>query len=120
MNDFVFRVMNLFQYFLVLFASQFIVSAADRSSPVVSLSKPNVIVIMTDDQGNNVGYEGNPHVRTPHMDKMASEAVRLTNFHQMPMCTASRAALMTGKYAEQTGAWRTSLGRTLMLSLIHI
>ena len=77
-------------------------------------SKPNVIVIMTDDQGNNVGYEGNPHVRTPHMDKMAGEAVRLTNFHQMPMCTASRAALMTGKYAEQTGAWRTSLGRTLM------
>ena len=57
---------------------------------------------MTDDQGNNVGYEGNPHVRTPHMDKMAGEAVRLTNFHQMPMCTASRAALMTGKYAEQT------------------
>ena len=48
------------------------------------------------------------------MDKMAGEAVRLTNFHQMPMCTASRAALMTGKYAEQTGAWRTSLGRTLM------
>ena len=35
------------------------------------------------------------------MDKMASEAVRLTNFHQIPMCTASRAALMTGKYAEQ-------------------
>jgi arylsulfatase A-like enzyme len=82
--------------------------------PSKDTSRPNVIVIMTDDQGNNVGYEGNPHVRTPHMDKMASEAVRLTNFHQMPMCTASRAALMTGKYAEQTGAWRTSLGRTLM------
>ena len=84
------------------------------SAEALTASKPNVIVIMTDDQGNNVGYEGNPHVRTPHMDKMAGEAVRLTNFHQMPMCTASRAALMTGKYAEQTGAWRTSLGRTLM------
>jgi len=77
-------------------------------------NKPNVIVIMTDDQGNNVGYQGNPHVRTPHIDRLAQQSVRFTNFHQMPMCTASRAALMTGKYAEQTGAWRTSLGRTLM------
>ncbi len=69
---------------------------------------------MTDDQGNNVGFQGNPHVTTPHIDRLAQQSVRLTNFHQMPLCTPSRAALMTGKYAEQTGAWRTSLGRTLM------
>jgi hypothetical protein len=78
-----------------------------------SAKQPNVIVIMTDDQGNNVGFQGNPHVTTPPIDRLAEQSVRLTNFHQMPMCTASRAALMTGKYAEQTGAWRTSLGRTL-------
>ena len=59
-------------------------------------------------------FQGNPHVTTPHIDRLAEQSVRLSNFHQMPMCTASRAALMTGKYAEQTGAWRTSLGRTLM------
>ena len=76
--------------------------------------RPNVIVIMTDDQGNNVGFQGNPHVNTPHIDKLASEGVSLTNFHQMPMCTASRAGLMSGQYAEHTGAWRTSLGRTMM------
>ena len=79
-----------------------------------SAKEPNVIVIMTDDQGNNVGYQGNPHVTTPHIDMLAEQSVRLTNFHQMPMCTASRAGLMSGKYAEQTGAWRTSLGRTMM------
>lgn len=79
-----------------------------------SAKGPNVIVIMTDDTGNNIGYQGNPHVHTPHIDKLASEGVQLSNFHQMPMCTASRAALMSGKYAEQTGAWRTSLGRTMM------
>ena len=79
-----------------------------------SAAKPNVIIIMTDDQGNNLGYEGNPYVKTPNMDRVAMSSVRLDNFHQMPMCTASRAALMTGKYAEYTGAWRTSLGRTLM------
>ena len=83
-------------------------------SSSVFAEKPNVIIIMTDDQGNNLGYEGNPHVLTPHIDKVAMSSVRLENFHQMPMCTASRAALMTGKYAEYTGAWRTSLGRTLM------
>ncbi|MHC4581432.1 MAG: arylsulfatase [Planctomycetota bacterium] len=79
-----------------------------------SAKRPNVILIMTDDQGNNVGYQGNPHVNTPHIDMLAERGVRLNNFHQMPMCTTSRASLMTGKYAEQTGAWRTSLGRTLM------
>ena len=77
-------------------------------------TKPNVIIIMTDDQGNNVGFQGNPHVTTPHIDKLASEGVRLSNFHQMPMCTASRAGLMSGQYAEHTGAWRTSRGRTMM------
>ena len=79
-------------------------------------SKPNVIVIMTDDQGNNVGYEGNPHVRTPHMDKMAGEAVRLTNFHQMPMCTASRAALMASCSFITTGASEECVAAGLLFS----
>ena len=95
--------------------------------------QPNVIVIMTDDTGNNIRYQGNPYVTTPHIDSLAIEGVSLSNFHQMPMCTASRAGLMSGQYAEHTGAWRTSLGRTMMrgdvytiaeafrdLSLIHI
>ena len=76
--------------------------------------RPNVIVIMTDDTGNNIGYQGNPYVTTPHIDSLATEGVSLSNFHQMPMCTASRAGLMSGQYAEHTGAWRTSLGRTMM------
>ena len=76
--------------------------------------QPNVIVIMTDDTGNNIGYQGNPYVTTPHIDSLATEGVSLSNFHQMPMCTASRAGLMSGQYAEHTGAWRTSLGRTMM------
>jgi arylsulfatase A-like enzyme len=73
-----------------------------------------VIVIMTDDTGNNIGFQGNPHVKTPNIDKLALEGVSLNNFHQMPMCTASRAGLLSGQYAEHTGAWRTSLGRTMM------
>jgi len=60
-----------------------------------SADRPNVIVIMTDDQGNNVGFQGNPHLHTPHIDRLAEQSVRLTNFHQMPLCTPSRAALMS-------------------------
>ncbi|MCK4922096.1 MAG: arylsulfatase [Bacteroidales bacterium] len=76
--------------------------------------KPNVIVIMTDDQGNNLGIKGNPWLKTPEIDKFANDAVSLTNFHQATMCTPSRAALMTGKYPLRTGAWRTSVGRSHM------
>ena len=69
---------------------------------------------MSDDQGNNLGNLGNPWLKTPHIDRFANEAVYLSNFHQDIMCTQSRASLMTGKYALRTGAWRTSVGRSLM------
>ena len=76
--------------------------------------RPNVIVIMTDDMGNNIANLGNPWLETPNMDKLSDDAVLLTNFHQDLMCTPSRASIMTGKYALRTGAWRTSVGRSNM------
>ncbi len=76
--------------------------------------RPNVIVIMTDDMGNNIANLGNPWLKTPNMDKLGRESVHLTNFHQDMMCTPSRASLMTGKYALNTRAWRTSVGRSHM------
>jgi len=76
--------------------------------------KPNVIVIMTDDMGNNIADLGNPWLKTPNMDKLGDESILLTNFHQDMMCTPSRASIMTGKYALRTGAWRTSVGRSHM------
>jgi len=76
--------------------------------------KPNVIVIMTDDMGNNTRGLGNPWLKTPHIDKLQKESIELTNFHQAILCTPSRAGLMTGKYALRTGAWRTSIGRSHM------
>ena len=82
-----------------------------NSTETVS-SKPNVIIIMTDDQGNNLGCLGNPWLKTPHIDELYNESVRLTNFHQDMLCTPSRASLMTGRYPIRTGAWRTSRGRT--------
>jgi len=66
-------------------------------------NQPNVIFIMADDLGNaDVGYHGSD-IKTPNIDKLANEGVRLENFHGMPVCTPSRAALMTGRYPMRYG-----------------
>lgn len=66
---------------------------------------PNFIVIFTDDQGYaDLGCFGGTHVQTPKIDKMASEGAKLTSFYvAAPLCTPSRAALMTGSYPKRIG-----------------
>lgn len=73
---------------------------------------PNVILIMTDDQGiGDLGAHGNPWIQTPHLDQFYTESVRLTDFHVSPVCTPTRGALMTGRYPINNGAWATYKGR---------
>ena len=82
-------------------------SAADK--------RPNVILIMTDDQGyGDLACLGNPQIKTPNMDKLYGESVRLTNYHVDPTCSPTRSALMTGRYSSRTGVWHTIMGRSLM------
>ena len=77
--------------------------------------KPNVIIILTDDQGcAELGATGNPVVHTPHMDRLAGQGVALVNFNVMPVCSPTRACLMTGRYYYRTGVTDTWLGRSLM------
>ena len=77
--------------------------------------KPNVILIMTDDQGyGDLSCHGNPILKTPHLDRLHSESIRFTDFHVSSFCTPTRAALMTGRHPARTGAYRTSSGRTMM------
>lgn len=65
---------------------------------------PNVVLIMTDDQGyGDVSSHGNEWLKTPNLDKLAAESVRLDDYHASPYCIPSRATLMTGRYADRTG-----------------
>lgn len=74
--------------------------------------KPNVILILTDDQGiGDLGAHGNPWLKTPNLDAFYKEAVRMTDFHVSPLCTPTRAAIMTGQYPINNGAWATFKGR---------
>ncbi len=79
--------------------------------------KPNVVLIMTDDQGFwDVGVHGNPDIETPVMDRIAREGVSFERFYASPVCTPTRASLMTGRYYARTGAIDTYMGRDTMSS----
>jgi len=80
-----------------------------------SREKPNVILVMTDDQGyGDIGGHGSPYVKTPTLDRLYQESVRLTNFHVDPCCAPTRASLLTGQYSIRSGVWHTIGGRSLL------
>jgi len=80
-----------------------------------SIEKPNILLILTDDQGyGDLGCHGNEIIRTPHIDRLASESTEFTNFYTATACAPTRASLMTGRYNYRTGAIHTSRGGAKM------
>ena len=77
--------------------------------------RPNIVLIMTDDQGwAQLGSHGDPVLKTPRLDALAAESVEMTRFYVSPVCAPTRAALMTGRYNYRTGVVDTYLGRAMM------
>ena len=77
--------------------------------------RPNVVLVMTDDQGyGDLGCHGNDVIVTPNLDKLHAQSVRLTDFHVDPTCSPTRSALLTGHYSTRTGVWHTIMGRSLL------
>ncbi len=98
--------------FTFLFFISFSFSFAQQKS-----KSPNVILIITDDQGyGDLGSTGNPHIKTPTLDAFASESIRFTNFYVSPVCAPTRASLMTGRYSLRTGVRDTYNGGAMMAS----
>jgi arylsulfatase len=79
------------------------------------LAKPNVIVVMTDDQGYpELSAHGNPILKTPNLDRLHGQSLRLEDYHVSPMCAPTRGQLMTGLDAARNGATNVSSGRALL------
>ena len=80
-----------------------------------SNQRPNVIIIITDDQGyGDLGFHGNKWVKTPAIDALAERSIRFNNFHVSPVCAPTRASLMTGRYSLRTGIRDTYNGGAIM------
>lgn len=77
--------------------------------------RPNVIIIMSDDQGGgDYGFRGNQVIRTPELDAMHERSGYLSRFYVSPVCAPTRASLMTGRYNYRTRCIDTYIGRAMM------
>ncbi len=77
--------------------------------------QPNIVIVITDDQGHgDLSCHGNPVLKTPCIDALAADSIRLTDFHVSPTCSPSRAAFLTGRCSNRTGVWHTIMGRSLL------
>ena len=92
---------------LICAAGSLVCNAADLAG-----SRPNVILIMTDDQGyGDLACHGNPLIKTPNLDRLYATSVRLTDFQVSPTCSPTRASLMTGRHEFKSGVTHTILER---------
>jgi arylsulfatase A-like enzyme len=77
--------------------------------------RPNVLLIITDDQAyGDLGCHGNPHLKTPNIDSLAQQSFVFDTFYVCPVCSPTRAQLLTGRYYYRTGIVDTFLGRSMM------
>ena len=79
--------------------------ALSVSGAQTAATKPNFIIIMVDDMGHaGVSCFGNPYFKTPEIDRLAAEGIRLTDFHSSGnVCSPTRAGLLTGRYQQRAG-----------------
>ncbi|WP_413433333.1 sulfatase-like hydrolase/transferase [Crateriforma spongiae] len=81
----------------------------------LALERPNVIVIMSDDQGvGDYGFMGNEVIKTPELDALVQRSALMNRFYVSPVCAPTRASLMTGRYNYRTRCIDTYVGRAMM------
>jgi len=77
-----------------------------RSANSPAKTKPNFVIIFTDDQGyGDLGCYGSKTIRSPRLDRLAREGTRFTDFYAQPVCGPSRSALLTGRYPVRSQGW---------------
>ncbi|MEM1295256.1 MAG: sulfatase-like hydrolase/transferase [Verrucomicrobiota bacterium] len=82
------------------------------SGLTLAAEKPNFVLVMCDDLGwGDVGFNGGTHIRTPHLDTMAANGLNLTRFYaQAPVCSPTRASVVTGRHHDRTGIYTANKG----------
>ena len=91
------------------------VAVCSRSVKAADIARPNIVVIMPDDQGyGDHGVTGNTVIRTPNIDALARESASMSDFYVCPVCSPTRASLMTGRYHYRTRVVDTFKGRSMM------
>jgi len=95
---------------LVGFLSQ--TSLLTAAQPAAEAEQPNIIFILTDDQGyGDLQRHGHPYLKTPNLNRLHDESVRMDNFYVSPSCSPTRAALMTGMHEFRNGVTHTLIPR---------
>lgn len=103
-------VRNLASLCLALTSGLWTLAVTNAAS--LSGQRPNIIFILTDDQGyGDLSCHGHPVLKTPHLDRLHDEGVRFTDFHVSPTCSPTRSALLTGRHEFKNGVTHTILER---------
>ena len=93
----------------------FILGCIPSASGKLAQSRPNVVLVMTDDQGmGDLSCMGNQILRTPYLDRFHSQSTRFTDFQVSPTCAPTRAAIMSGRFPFEVGISHTILQRERM------
>ena len=98
---------------LIAFVSFFMIShiVCAQNSMDNAVLRPNVVIILTDDQGwGDLSISGNTNLKTPHIDRLAKTGVTFDKFYVSPVCSPTRAELLTGRYHPRGGIYSTSTG----------
>lgn len=95
---------RIFLFFLIC---TLFISCSQKKEPI----KPNIIIILTDDQGwGDLSHNGNSNIETPNIDKLAATGITFDRFYVCAVCSPTRAELLTGRYHVRSGVWSTSAG----------
>lgn len=110
----------MLDYTRICLSASFLVSVlltgcSETTEDTAQSTTPNIILIMTDDQGHgDLGFHGNPDIKTPTLDSLAKISTRFTQFYVSPVCAPTRSSLMTGRYSIRTGVYDTYNGGAIM------
>jgi len=97
---------------LLLILIVILISPGARSFAAEKAAKPNVVIILADDQGwGDLGINGNTNLRTPHIDSLARQGALLERFYVCPVCAPTRAEFLTGRYHSRGGVRGVSTGQ---------